>query len=102
MIRARQTQANNKFFSSEDKPFQGRGPSTDEWRSFKKNFVVEVDGKPVKKNTAKTNDELIQYIRDSKDMVDTMHERDQQDRDKIVHDLIDKAYKEDRKKKDSK
>ena len=98
MIRARQSNNKDTF---EDKPFQGRGPSTDEWRSFKKNFVVEVDGKPVKKNTAKTNDELIQYIRDSKDTVDTMHERDQQDRDKIVHDLIDKAYKEDRKKKGS-
>ena len=71
--------------------FQGRGPSTIEWRSFKKNFVTNVQGETVKKDTAKTNNELLQYIKDNTEDPDRMTERDQQDEDQLKSKILRKV-----------
>ena len=58
MIRARQ----------QNTPFnEPTGPTTEDWKSFKTKFVETLGGETVKQGTAKTNKELLNYIKDSTD-----------------------------------
>ena len=43
------------------------GPTTEDWKSFKTKFVETLGGETVKQGTAKTNKELLNYIKDSTD-----------------------------------
>ena len=70
MIRARQ----------QNTPFnEPTGPTTEDWKSFKTKFVETFGGETVKQGTAKTNNELLDYIKDSTDG-DKMPRRNQKDK----------------------